>query len=155
MKIRLLPLLLALCCVQSFSQTRTVRTYDAALAKKLGADPYGMKQYVMAFLKPGPTKIKDSLARISLQRAHLKNILRLAQEGKLIVAGPFLDEGKYAGIFIFNVKTVEEARALTETDPAIRAGTLEMELHPWYGSAALIATSDLHKKLEQKSVADL
>jgi hypothetical protein len=28
--------------------------YDAALAKKLGADDYGMHKYVMAFLKTGP-----------------------------------------------------------------------------------------------------
>jgi hypothetical protein len=37
--------------------------YDAALAKKLGADEYGMKQYVMAFLKDGPNRITDSVKR--------------------------------------------------------------------------------------------
>ncbi|HEX5025995.1 MAG TPA: YciI family protein [Agriterribacter sp.] len=128
--------------------------YDEALAKKLGADEYGMKQYVMAFLKSGTVKIKDSAQRASLQQAHLKNIMRLAAEGKLVVAGPFLDNTSLRGIFIFNVASVEEAKALTATDPAVIAGTLEMELHPWYGSAALAETLEIHKKLEKKKVAE-
>jgi uncharacterized protein len=128
--------------------------YDAQLAQKVGADEYGMKIYVMAFLRAGPNRLKDSAARAELQQAHLKNIMRLADEGKLIVAGPFLDNQDIHGIFIFNVRTVEEAKKLTETDPAIKAGSLIMELHPWYGSAALVEAYRLHKKVEKKSVAD-
>jgi uncharacterized protein len=128
--------------------------YDSVLAKKLGADQYGMKHYVMAFLKSGPNQITDSLRRIELQRAHLKNIIRLANEGKLIVAGPFLDDQPVEGIFIFNVETIEEAKALTNTDPAIQSGELVMELRPWYGSAALVEISALHQKIQKKSVAD-
>ncbi|HVS91358.1 MAG TPA: YciI family protein [Mucilaginibacter sp.] len=128
--------------------------YDAGLAKKLGADEYGMKTYVMAFLKTGPNRLKDSAARAQLQKAHLKNIMRLADEGKLIVAGPFLDNQDIRGIFIFNVSSVEEAKKLTETDPAVQAGSLIMELHPWYGSAGLVEAFKLHKKVEKKSVAE-
>lgn len=47
----------------------------------------------------------------------MKNIGRLADEGKLIVAGPFLDNQEIRGIYIFNVSSIEEAKALTETDP--------------------------------------
>lgn len=128
--------------------------YDSVLAKKTGADDYGMKQYVMAFLKSGPVKITDSTKRVNLQMAHLKNIQRLAAENKLVVAGPFLDNQPIRGIYIFNVASVEEARALTATDPAIQAGTLEMELHPWYGSAALVETLRIHPTLEKKKVTD-
>jgi hypothetical protein len=32
-------------------------SYNAELAHQLGADDYGMKKYVMAFLKRGPTKL--------------------------------------------------------------------------------------------------
>lgn len=131
--------------------TAQTNNYDSALAKKLGADDYGMKKYVMAFLKTGPVKIKDSVERRQLLMAHLKNIQRLAKEGKLILAGPFMDDQTIEGIFVFNVESVEEAKALTATDPAIKAGTLEMELHPWYGSAALIEIPDLHQKVQKKS----
>ena len=106
-----------------------------------------MKKYVMAFLKAGPTKLTDSAARSRLQAAHMTNIQRMADEGKLIVAGPFLDGKALRGIYIFNVESVEEAKKLTETDPAITAGTLEMELHPWYGSAALQEIPNIHKAI--------
>ena len=149
----LLTALLLVTCINCFAQSKNPQ-YDAALAKKVGADEYGMRTYVMAFLKAGPNRLKDSVARTELQKAHLKNIIRLANEGKLIIAGPFLDEQDIKGIFIFNVATVEEAKKLTETDPAIKAGSLVMELHPWYGSAALVEAYDIHKKLEKKSVAD-
>ena len=78
----------------------------------------------------------------------MDNIVRLANEGKIIVAGPFLDKTELRGIFIFNVPTVEEAQKLTETDPAVKAGVFVMELHPWYGSASLIESFRIHKTLE-------
>ena len=128
--------------------------YDSAFAAKLGADGYGMKQYVMAYLKRGPNRDQDSLTAAKLQKAHLDNIIRMANEGKLVLAGPFMDDHEVRGIYIFDVKTVEEARALTATDPAIQAGRLVMELHPWYGSAVMPLITPLHKRLEKTSIAD-
>jgi uncharacterized protein YciI len=132
----------------------TNASYDAELAKKLGADNYGMHKYVMAFLKTGPTQITDKAKAAEIQKAHLKNIMKLASDGKLVVAGPFMDRGDVEGIFIFNVPTVEEAKTLTETDPAIKAGVLTMELRPFYCTAALVEVMGIHKKIEKKSVAD-
>ncbi|HWO18906.1 MAG TPA: YciI family protein [Kofleriaceae bacterium] len=128
--------------------------YDAELARRLGADEYGMARYVMAFLKPGPTRDQPEEEAKRLMKAHLANIERLASDGKLVLAGPFLDDGPLAGIYVFKVATVEEARALTATDPAIQAGRLVMELHPWYGSAALQEINAIHKRLQQKRVAE-
>jgi len=125
--------------------------YDAALAQKYGADDYGMKTYVIAYLKRGPNRSQDSATAAALQRAHLENINRMANEGKLILAGPFLDDGDVRGIYVFNVKTVEEAEALTNTDPAVQAGRLVMELHPWYGSAALMEINELHNKIAKQN----
>ena len=141
-------------CLVNAQTNHQPNTYDSILAKKLGADQYGMKHYVMAFLKTGPNQITDSVKRVELQKAHLKNIIRLANEGKLIVAGPFLDDQPVEGIFIFNVETIEEAKALTNTDPAIQSGELVMELRPWYGSAALVEITALHQQIQKKSVAD-
>lgn len=124
--------------------------FDAQLADKLNADEYGMSQYIFAFLKRGPNRDRDSLEAVQLQRAHLANIQRLAEEGKLVLAGPFMDNGEIRGIYIFNVQTIEEAQQLVNTDPAIQAGSLEMELRPWYGAAALKLLKDLYLKLARK-----
>jgi len=136
---------------ESSASTESI-AYDSVQAKKLGADAYGMKPYVMAFLKAGPNRDLDSTEAARLQRAHLDNIFRMADEGKLVVAGPFMDTGSVRGIYIFNVSTLAEAEALTATDPAIKAGSLVMELRPWYGSAALGMINDLHKKVQKTKI---
>lgn len=141
-------------CAASPSKPSSPTGYDPELARRLGADEYGMAKYVMAFLKPGPKRDQPKDEADRLLKAHLANIERLAADGKLVVAGPFLDDGPFAGIYVFRVATVEEARALTATDPAIQAGRFEMELHPWYGSAALQEINALHKRVQQKSVAE-
>ncbi len=112
--------------------------YDEALAKKLGADDFGMKNYVFVILKTGENKTTDNEELNQLFRGHMENIQRLVDEKKLIVAGPFGENDKtWRGLFILDVKTVEEAKALVQTDPAIKAGIFDVELVPWYGSAAL------------------
>ncbi len=126
-------------------------TYDEELAAELGADEYGMRRYVVALLKSGPNRDQDEEAARKLQEGHMSNIRKLANEGKLIVAGPFMDDGELRGIYIFDVSTIEEARELTETDPAIQAGRLEMELHPWYGSAGLKKVNEIHSQISKEN----
>lgn len=126
--------------------------FNESLAAELGADEYGMRQYVIAFLKAGPNRPTDQAEAHRLQAAHMDNIRRLAEEGKLVVAGPFLDGGELRGIYIFDVKTKEEAEALTKTDPAIQSGSLEMELHRWYGSAAMKQINATHKLIQKTKI---
>ena len=90
-----------------------------------------MKNYFMVFLKKGPTRNQDSLEVQKIQQAHMDNITSLAVSGKLNIAGPFLDDGDLRGIFVFDVPTLEEAKKLTETDPAIKSGRLSYEIHPF------------------------
>jgi uncharacterized protein YciI len=66
-----------------------------------------------------------------IQKGHMANINRLAAMKKLVVAGPFGDNGQLRGIFVFKVASLEEARVLTETDPAVQAGRLALDIHPW------------------------
>ncbi len=121
--------------------------FDSIRAVRLGADAYGMRKYVMAFLKRGPNRSQDSATAARLQMAHMENIGEMAEAGKLVLAGPFLGDGDLRGIYIFAVESIEEAEALTRTDPAIQAGSLEMELTPWYGSAALMEVNEIHKNI--------
>lgn len=125
--------------------------YDAALADRLGADQYGMHAYVVAFLEAGPNRPTSAEQAAQLMRAHLDNINRLAKQGVLVLAGPFMDDGNLRGIYVFDVATIEEAKALTETDPAIAAGTLVMELHPWYGSAAIKELNAIHERVAREN----
>jgi uncharacterized protein YciI len=69
----------------------------------------------------------------------MNNINRLVEEGKLIVAGPLeKNENNYRGIFVLNnIESIDDAKKLLQTDPAIKNGLLDYEIFSWYGSAAL------------------
>lgn len=126
--------------------------FDSIKAVEYGADDYGMKSYVMAFLKKGPNRDLDSAESDKLQRAHLDNIGKMAEAGKLVLAGPFFGDGDLRGIYIFDVESIEEAEQLTKTDPAIQAGSLVMELKQWYGSAALLEVGKVHPTIAKKEI---
>lgn len=147
----MLAMTLATASTSLVSQTKSGAALDTALIRALNADELGMKKYVMAFLKAGPNRNQDSVTVARLQAAHLAHIRRMAEAGKLVMAGPFLDENDIRGIYIFNVESIEEAKALTSDDPAVKAGRLVMELHPWYGSAALQKVTEIHARIQSKS----
>ena len=113
--------------------------YDKALAEKWGGDDYGMKSYFLVLLKTGTNTGADKELISESFKGHMDNINRLVEEGRLIVAGPLAkNENNYRGIFILdNVGSMDDARALLLTDPAIKNGLLGFEILTWYGSAAL------------------
>jgi uncharacterized protein YciI len=124
--------------------------YDSTLAKALGADDIGMKSYVLVILKTGTNDVKDKAIRDSLFAGHFSNMNRLAEIGKLIVAGPLGNNDKsYRGIFILNVKTIEEAKELIQTDPTVKSNIFDADLFELYGSAALPEYLKSHKKIEK------
>jgi uncharacterized protein YciI len=107
-----------------------------------------MKSYVLVILKTGKKEIQDKPTLDSLFAGHFKNINRMVDEGKLIVAGPFAkNDNSYRGIFILNVTSFEEANELLIADPTIKENVLEAELYKWYGSAALPLYIETHNKI--------
>ncbi len=141
-------LLLLLLSANAFCQKPV---YDEALAKSLGGDSHGMKQYVLVILKDGSNTGIDAKQKGEIFRGHMDNIQRLANEGKLYLAGPFgKNDSNYRGIFIFNVATVDEAKALVETDPAIKNKVLAAEFFPWYGTAALGKVNEIHNQIAKE-----
>ena len=86
-------------------------------------------------LKANPDKEQlDSTRVAEIQKAHLKNIDRLAAMGKIAMAGPMGDDGNLRGIYIMDCINLEEAVSLCETDPAIVKKRLLYEIHPWWAA---------------------
>ncbi|MBN1203719.1 MAG: hypothetical protein JXB05_02190 [Myxococcaceae bacterium] len=109
---------------------------------------FSMRTYYIAFLRRGPAWTAEKTPEsIAAGQGHMANIQRLADCGKLLIAGPF-DVGPnppadaLAGLFIFDVPTLEEALALSQTDPAVKAGRFTLEVMPWYGPAGLTYDGD-------------
>ncbi|HEX3085297.1 MAG TPA: YciI family protein [Pyrinomonadaceae bacterium] len=103
--------------------------------------PLDMQTVYFGFLKKGPNRKDgdDKLPEVQeLQKAHLANINRLAETKKLVMAGPFGDDGELRGIFVFRVESLKEAQDLAATDPMIKIDRLKLELHPWQVPAGVI-----------------
>lgn len=111
----------------------------AGVPSKDGEPPpeWAMRQYVVAFLYKGPNPVEDPEESKKVMKGHLANIQRLHDEGKVILAGPYLSNTDLRGYFLFDTDSVEAARAWCETDPAISAGVFRIDLHPWYSAKGI------------------
>ena len=148
MKTFLLALLLIL-AVQAHAQQNEKAALDSA-GKSAVKPASPMKMYVLVLLTTGNTDIKDKAARDSVFAGHMKNIKRLAADGKLAVAGPFEKNTlNYRGLYVFNTASVEDAKVMVASDPAVQAGIFNAIYLPWYGSAALMEVNKIHEKLER------
>jgi uncharacterized protein YciI len=131
------------------SQPSAASNFDAALADKTGADERGMRGYVVVILRTGPTRMPDGAPRDAMFAGHFANMERLAKEGKLVLAGPFeQDPDGWRGLFVFAVGGIDEAKALTATDPVIARGERVAEYHACYVSAETMLIPELHEKLQ-------
>jgi len=83
------------------------------------------------FLVRGPNRGQDADTAQRLQREHLAYMEGQAQLGKLIVAGPITTESERRGIVVYRVASPEEAQERAAADPMVKAGRLQVELHPW------------------------
>lgn len=132
--------------------TQAAPAFDAALAARLGADERGMRNYVLVILKTGPTPLPKGDERNAMFKGHFANIQRLADAGKLAAAGPFDGSDGWRGMFIFAVNDIDEAKALTASDPVIQRGEMIAEYHKLYSSAALMLIGETHKKIAKQGM---
>ena len=115
-------LLFLLCCV----------LFSASFAQQSDTNSNGMKTYYLVFLKTGPNRSQDSITAARIQEGHMAHLNKMANEGKMCLAGPFMDDGDIRGICVYNVNSAEETKTLAEEDPAVKSGRLIVEIHPWY-----------------------
>lgn len=95
-----------------------------------------MTIYYLFLLKKGPTWSPEETPEIdALQAAHLTNLRRLGEIGKLVINGPLLDSfamsGEIRGIGVLKTESLAEAQELISTDPMVKVGRLIFELHAW------------------------
>jgi uncharacterized protein YciI len=93
-----------------------------------------MQQYFMAFLKTGPIRGQNEEESAELQALHLEHLSKMYELGYADISGPFGNDGTIRGITIYNVPTLKMADSLANADPMVKAGRLEIEIHPWWAA---------------------
>lgn len=99
--------------------------------KKIESYYGGLKQYYFVMLTKGATTDQDAETAAQIQADHLANIQKWQEAGKIQIAGPFVKDGDWKGIFIFNSNSQTEVEEILKTDPAIQAGRLAYTIMPW------------------------
>ncbi|MBI1770183.1 MAG: hypothetical protein HYR67_17580 [Bacteroidetes bacterium] len=87
------------------------------------------QQMVIVFLHHKPDKPELAKEQIDkIMEGHFANIKKLANERKLLVAGPFEGGG---GIFIFNSTSLDEVEGWLKDDPGVQNNRWNVELQPY------------------------
>lgn len=123
-------LALALPALDAVAQQSAAKP-ESAQAQAASGIPAGMKQYWFVMLKKGAERDQPPEEAKTLQAGHMANIDAYAKNGKLQIAGPFMDDGDWRGIFILDVPDRATAEKMCADDPAVKAGRLACEIHPW------------------------
>jgi uncharacterized protein YciI len=137
---RLIPLLVVggLLASPSFAVSQAPQAPPTVINPTTGTE---MTTYYMVLLRRGPAwtaNVTPESAAVS--KGHMENIQKLTAAGKMVVAGPFLEQSgaqALAGLFILRVASLDEAKATVSTDPAVKAGRFTYEIIPWLGPTTL------------------
>lgn len=92
---------------------------------------YIMQKYFLVFLKRAKAA-SEHLDVQMIQKGHLDYLGSLYKKGIICMNGPFGDDGNIRGATVYRVSSQEEAERLASEDPAVKAGLLEIEVHPWW-----------------------
>ncbi len=111
-----------------------------AKGKAASGMPEGMKQYWFVMLSKGPRRSETIAPEqvAELQAGHMAHMVAQHEAGRLVMAGPFGDDGDWRGIQIYDAGSREEVEAICAEDPAVRAGRLACEVRPWWGQVGTV-----------------
>ncbi len=113
------------------------------------------RDLTLVFLKTGPKT--GQLSPEENGRAfsgHFANMLRLAEERHLLLAGPFGEQRhdpELRGLFILDTADRQAAMALAETDPTTQAGVFQLEYHTLRTAAPLRALLEREMELVEEA----
>ncbi|MBX2815628.1 MAG: hypothetical protein KTR24_06515 [Saprospiraceae bacterium] len=120
--------IMVICSFPLFAQEPSFETFPY----EHGDSTIIMQKYFLVFLKQGPNRSQDEAEASRIQKEHLAYLGDLFEKGVICMNGPFGDDGSIRGATVYRTATLEEAKKLAGNDPAVKAGRLEVEVHPWW-----------------------
>ena len=114
--------------------------------------------YTLVYLRTGPKNGQLPAAENrEAMDGHFSNMARLAQEKKLVVAGPFGENNHdktLEGLFVINSADRAQATEWAGTDPGTRAGLFVQDQHDFSTDAPLVAMLERVLAIDAKALAE-
>ena len=99
------------------------------------APPFALDRYELVLLKrpTKPSNVSDEEID-RLQELHLAHLQALTRTGDIRVCGPFdaQSDESLRGMALYQTGSIERARELATSDPAVVAGRLEVDIMYFY-----------------------
>jgi len=117
-------LILTLCC---FTTTLSFAQQNEAQENKL-------VQFHLVIFSLGPKAGSTNSDGMPIIRQHIDHAAAMVKSGKAVIGGSILDadNSRPSEVVILRTSSAEEAKSWIESDPAIKAGLLSAEIHPWW-----------------------
>jgi len=95
---------------------------------------------LVVLVRPAEPAPHDGARLEEIQEEHLAYLKTLLESGEMLVAGPLSEQPdeRWRGLCLFR-KPVDEATAIMQKDPAVRAGRLAVEVMRWWTPAGAVA----------------
>lgn len=103
--------------------------------------PPEMESHTLVLLQRGAKAAEIPEAELAkLQEQHLAHLFKLADEGKIVLVGPFSDQTDETlrGGCIYSVPLAEAVK-LAEQDPMVKAGRLKVTAMTWWVGKGYVA----------------
>ena len=131
------------CLLALFNQSEPPQQTSQPTTRPTAAPPAQFDRYHLVMLVRGDNPpVLNNIESQQLQAEHLGHLKKMADEGHMLVAGPFAQQfdDRLRGMCLYNPSlSREEVRELAEADPAVEAGRLKVEVMDWYTAKGALA----------------
>jgi len=106
----------------------------------VSSSPPAAGRYTLVLIKTGERQGVPAPEQQRVFAGHFENMARLADEGELLVAGPYgshRSDPALRGVFLLDTADRDEARRIAETDPGFQAGVFRFDYHDFATTADL------------------
>lgn len=136
--------------------TKLIITIALAIASfASGAIP--VKTYTFVYITTGPATDIEQSEQQEAFAGHFSNMKRMADEGDLLIAGPYGQAESFddlRGLWVFNTDSTTKALELAATDPPGKLGIFVFEAVQLMTDDALLELPRLEKEDEARRLAD-
>ena len=98
-----------------------------------------MTTFQLVLLRRDPNWKRSSPTEVQhIEAAHQVFMDSLIQLDPVLISGPVTDESDLRAIIVSSAPTMQQAKSIVESDPAVKVGMLRAETYAWYAGTGIM-----------------